>query len=66
MVLVFLIAWKAVLPVAAVALLFGIRYSFEGSENTESANSFLQGAADLAEEIKSKVNGNNKKKGDNT
>ena len=66
MLLVLLIAWKAVIPVAAVALLFGTRYSFEGSENTEAANSFMQGAADLADEIKSKFNGKNKRKGDNT
>ncbi len=64
--LILLIAWKFVLPVAAVALLFGARYSFIGNENTDVANSILSQAGDIADDLKSRLHRKNKDKDDDT
>jgi len=52
MALLALIFWKIVLPVGLIALIFGFRYSFEGTANTDAANSVLTRAGEMAEEVR--------------
>ena len=52
MVLIVLIFWKIALPAAIIALIFGFRYSFEGTENTDAANNVLTRAGEVAEDLK--------------
>ena len=52
-------AWKGVIPVMAVAMMFGVRYSFEGEENSpasEAANDFLNKAGSFADGVQSELN----------
>ena len=52
-------AWKGVIPVMAAAMLFGVRYSFEGEENSpasEAANDFLNKAGSFADGVQSELN----------
>ena len=51
--LIVLIFWKAALPVALIALLFGVRYSFrgEGIGRSHAANELLDKAGSIAEGI---------------
>ena len=55
MVIAVLFSWKISLPAALIALLFGIRYSFEGEENTDAANQLLSKAGSLAESVKQEL-----------
>ena len=56
--LILLITWKVLIPVMIVALLFGIRYSFEGDgENTETANEYLSKAGSFADGLQSELRG---------
>lgn len=64
--LALLFAWKYILPVAAIALLFGVRYAFEGNEDAEAANSILTKAGDIVDNVRNELNGTDKKKGDDT
>ena len=41
--------WRAVLPLGVIAMLFGIRYSFEGNEDTDTANEILHKAGRFAD-----------------
>ena len=63
-----LIFWKELIPVALVAMLFGIRYSFEnsqGTENTDAANDILAKAGEFADDVKKEIrNGLKEKKND--
>lgn len=52
MVLLLLIFWKIALILIPAALLFGFRFSFDGSENTNTANSVLSKAGKLADDVK--------------
>ena len=57
--LILLGAWKGVIPVMAAAMLFGVRYSFEGEENSpasEAANDFLNKAGSFADGVQSELN----------
>ena len=59
--LILLIGWKGVVPVMLVALLFGVRYSFEGEEGSpasEAANDFLSKAGSFADGVQSELNKN--------
>ena len=52
MVIAVLLSFRVSLPAALIALLFGFRYSFEGTENTDAANNLLSKAGSLAESVK--------------
>ena len=45
--------WEILAPVMIIALFFGIRYSFEGEEEAEKANSILNKAGDFAQDVRS-------------
>ena len=45
--------WEILAPVMIVALFFGVRYSFDGEEEAEKANSILHKAGDFAEDVRS-------------
>ena len=45
--------WEILAPVMVTALFFGIRYSFEGEEEAEKANSILNKAGDFAQDVRS-------------
>lgn len=45
--------WEVLAPVMVIALFFGIRYSFEGEEEAEKANSILNKAGDFAQDVRS-------------
>lgn len=47
--------WKIVLPAMIVAMLFKIRYYFEGDDNTEAANDFLSKAGSFADGVQSEL-----------
>jgi len=49
--LILLFAWKAVIPVMLIALLFKVRYTFEGTEDMSSANEFMDKVSSMAEEV---------------
>ena len=59
--LILLFGWKVVVPVMAVALFFGLRYAFEGEEDTAAANDFLNKAGSFADGVQSELH-----KGKNT
>ena len=44
--------WEILAPVMIIALFFGIRYSFEGEEEAEKANTILHKAGDFAEDVR--------------
>ena len=52
MVLILLLAWKIVLVVGIIALLFGVRYSFEGQDDMQKANDFMDSAGQAVENFK--------------
>lgn len=45
-------AWKAVLPIALIALLFGCRYRIEGKDQLDKVNEFMASAGCAAEALK--------------
>ena len=45
--------WEVLAPVMVIALFFGVRYSFEGEEEAEKANTILHKAGDFAQDVKS-------------
>lgn len=45
--------WEILAPIMVVALFFGIRYSFDGEEEAEKANSILNKAGDFAQDVRS-------------
>ena len=51
-VVILLLSWKISIPVMLVALLFGVRYSFEGKDDLEKANAFMESAGAAAESLK--------------
>ena len=50
--------WEVLAPVMVIALFFGVRYSFEGEEEAEKANSILHKAGDFAQDVKSEFTKN--------
>ena len=44
--------WEVLAPVMIIALFFGVRYSFEGEEEAEKANTILHKAGDFAEDVR--------------
>ena len=57
--------WEILAPVMVVALFFGIRYSFEGEEEAEKANSILNKAGDFAQDVRSEFTKNDSDAGEN-
>ncbi len=51
-VVILLFTWKAAIPIMLVALLFGVRYSFEGKDDLKEANAFMESAGNAAESLK--------------
>ena len=50
--------WEVLAPVMVIALFFGVRYSFEGEEEAEKANSILHKAGDFEKKEKSEFTKN--------
>ena len=44
--------WEVLAPVMIIALFFGVRYSFEGEEEAEKANTILNKAGDFANDLR--------------
>ena len=51
-VLLLLFFWEILAPAMIIALFFGIRYSFDGEEGADTANSILHKAGDFAQDVK--------------
>ena len=51
--------WEILAPVMIAALFFEVRYSFEGEEEAEKANSILHKAGDFANDVRSEFTGTN-------
>lgn len=56
-----LIFWQIELPVMAVLLFCGFRYSFFGKDELKGANRFMDKVGDLAEMVKDNLTGENEK-----
>ena len=56
--------WEVLAPVMVIALFFGIRYSFEGEEEAEKANSILNKAGDFAQDVRSEFTKNDNETGE--
>ena len=56
--------WEVLAPVMIVALFFGVRYSFDGEEEAEKANSILHKAGDFAEDVRSEFTKKDDQAGD--
>ena len=57
-VLVMLFVWHVSIVAIIISLFFGVRYSFEGEEEAEKANSILHKAGDFAQDVKSEFTKN--------
>lgn len=57
--------WEILAPVMVIALFFGIRYSFEGEEEAEKANSILNKAGDFAQDVRSEFTKNDNEGSEN-
>lgn len=57
--------WEILAPVMVIALFFGIRYSFEGEEEAEKANSILSKAGDFAQDVRSEFTKNDNEGSEN-
>ena len=53
--LILFFSWKAAVPAMIIALFFGIRYAFEGDEDTTAANDFLSKAGSFADGVQSEL-----------
>ena len=51
--LLMLFFWQLLIPVMVIALFFGVGYFFDGSQDTEKPNRFLDKASDFAEDARS-------------
>ena len=49
--LILLFAWKTVIPVMLISLLFKVRYSFEGKDDMSCANEFMDKVGNIADEV---------------
>lgn len=50
--LLMLFFWQLLIPVMIIALFFGVGYFFEGAEDTEKPNHFLEKASDFVEDAR--------------
>ena len=57
--LLMLFFWQLLIPVMVIALFFGVGYFFDGSQDTEKPNRFLEKAGDLAEDARSEFTKDN-------
>ena len=57
--LLMLFFWQLLIPVMVIALFFGVGYFFDGSQDTEKPNRFLEKASDFAEDARSEFTKNN-------
>ena len=57
--LLMLFFWQLLIPVMVIALFFGVGYFFDGSQDTEKPNRFLDKASDFAEDARSEFTKNN-------
>ena len=48
-------SWRISVPLALIAMLFGVRYSFEGKVNTDAANDLLNKAGSFADGLESEL-----------
>ncbi len=53
--LIILFSWKLSVPALLIALLFGVRYRFEGDDNIKEANEFLSKAGSFADGVQSEL-----------
>ena len=51
--LLMLFFWQLLIPVMVIALFFGVGYFFDGSQDTEKPNRFLDKASEFAEDARS-------------
>ncbi len=51
--LLMLFFWQFLIPVMIIALFFGVGYFFDGAQDTEKPNRFLEKASDFAEDARS-------------
>ena len=51
--LLMLFFWQLLIPVMVIALFFGVGYFFDGSQDTDKPNRFLDKASDFAEDARS-------------
>ncbi len=51
-VILLLFIWKYAIPVMLIALVFGVRYSFEGKDDLKKANDFMDSASAAAQDLK--------------
>ena len=51
-VVILFFSWRITIPVMLIALLFGVRYSFEGKDDLKEANAFMESAGNAAESLK--------------
>ena len=57
--LLMLFFWQLLIPVMVIALFFGVGYFFDGSQDTEKPNRFLEKAGDFAEDARSEFTKDN-------
>ena len=57
--LLMLFFWQFFIPVMIIALFFGVGYFFDGSQDTEKPNRFLEKASNFAEDARSKFTKDN-------
>ena len=57
--LLMLFFWQLLIPVMVIALFFGVGYFFDGSQDTEKPNRFLDKAGDFAEDARSEFTKDN-------
>ena len=57
--LLMLFFWQLLIPAMIIALFFGVGYFFEGAEDTEKPNHFLEKASDFAEDARSEFTKDN-------
>lgn len=57
--LLMLFFWQLLIPVMVIALFFGVGYFFDGSQDTEKPNRFLEKASDFTEDARSEFTKDN-------
>ena len=65
-VLILFFTWRVSVPVMLVAMLFTVRYSFEGKDDLEKANAFMESAGNVAESLKDGLMKSGSQKSGNT
>lgn len=50
--LLLLFFWEGLVPIMVIALFFGVRYEFDGTENTKRANTVLNQAGEFADDLR--------------